>query len=70
MQSNKSLDERVADIEGAMSARDELNPQLNEISEALSLVRGILVDLVASQPNAAEYADDLERLDVIARFLP
>lgn len=68
---DEELDERLEVGEGAWMKVNALEHDKPLVQESLSIIRGILADLVGKLPEneQAEYADDLDRLDQLAHLL-
>jgi hypothetical protein len=66
------LEDRVSTLEQYVDGRESsgLRSDIQMIGEAINIIRRILTDLVAaSNVELEEYAEDLDRLDAIEKFM-
>jgi hypothetical protein len=64
----ENLEDRVDSIESVLSERDWSTTH-QMVQEALDICSRVLSDIVKDLDNAAEYRDDLDRLDTLTSLL-
>jgi hypothetical protein len=65
----ESVESRLGYLESEVISAGDISGRFDQIKEALGIVHGILDDLIKERDDAGEYAEDLDRLETIARFL-
>ncbi|KJL35473.1 hypothetical protein [Microbacterium azadirachtae] len=66
---HEDLESRIDALEAESIAASVIPNQIDYAREAIELIHGILGDLVKSRDDAAEFDDDLDRIDALRALM-